>query len=195
MDHYFSEKPKSGLKVKKISQRLLGLNLGFYTSTGVFSKNEIDKGTLVLAENMQVMENDKLLDMGCGIGILGIFAAKAYNARPTLTDINSRAVMLARKNTELNKADATILQGNLYEKIKDRNFDVIVSNLPQNAGKEVCFAIIENAKNHLKKNGTLQIVARPNKGGKTYAKKMEEVFGNSEEIARKSGYCVYLSIN
>lgn len=194
MEHYFSENPKSELKIKKIRQRIIGINFEFYTSSGIFSKDAVDKGTLALAENMAVIENDKVLDMGCGIGILGIVAAKSFKAKVTMSDINQRAVMLSEKNTELSKVDAKILQGNLYEKIKDRDFDVIVSNVPQNAGKEVCFSIIEQSINHLKKNGTLQIVSRPNKGGKTYAKKMQEVFGNVQEIGRKSGYSVYLSV-
>ena len=194
MEHYFSENPKSELKIKKIRQRIIGINFEFYTSSGIFSKDAVDKGTLALAENMAVIENDKVLDMGCGIGILGIVAAKSFKAKVTMSDINQRAVMLSEKNTELNKVDAKILQGNLYEKIKDRDFDVIVSNVPQNAGKEVCFSIIEQSINHLKKNGTLQIVSRPNKGGKTYAKKMQEVFGNVQEIGRKSGSSVYLSV-
>ena len=193
MEHYYSENPASEFRIKKISQKIRQANFEFYTSTGVFSKDKIDIGTLALAENMIIKKKSKVLDVGCGIGILGIAAAKLFDAGVIMTDINKRAVMLAKKNIELNNMRAEILQGNLYEKIKDKDFDAVISNPPQTAGKELCFQLIEDSKNHLKQNGSLQIVARHNKGGKTLSKKMEEVFGNVKVIAKKSGYSVYMS--
>src|SRR3989338_4138703 len=110
-----------------------------------------------------------------------------------MSDINKRAVMLARKNIHLNNAEAEAYQGSLYENIKKNDFDVILANPPQTAGKEVCFQLIGQSKNYLKKNGSMQLVARHNKGGKTLSGKMQEVFGNVKVIAKKSGYWVYLS--
>lgn len=193
MEHYYSEEQKSPLNLKKISQRISGTNFEFCTASGIFSKDKVDKGTLILAENMVIDKNAKILDIGCGIGILGIAAAKLYDADVTMSDINKRAIMLAKKNIKLNNASADIQQGNLYEKIKDDGFDVILSNPPQTAGKEICFRLIEDSKIHLKQGGSLQLVARHNKGGRTLSRKMEEVFGNVKVISRKSGYWVYMS--
>ncbi|MBI2542200.1 class I SAM-dependent methyltransferase [Candidatus Woesearchaeota archaeon] len=194
MEHYYSEKQKSPLNLKKISQNIKGVELEFYTASGIFSKEKIDKGTLILAENMAVKQNSKVLDIGCGIGILGIAAAKIFDADVVMGDINERAVMLAEKNAKLNNVDADVCQGSLYEKIKGNDFEVILSNPPQAAGKDVCFKLIEGSKSHLKHGGSLQLVARHNKGGKTLSKKMEDVFGNVKAIAKKSGYWVYLSV-
>jgi len=194
MEHYYSEEQKSPLNIKKIVQSIRGKDFEFYTASGVFSKSRIDPGTLVLAESMIIGKNSKVLDVGCGIGILGIVASKSFNANVVMTDINKRAVMLAKKNLELHEVKADIYQGNLYERIKENDFDVVLSNPPQTAGKDVCFELIEKSKDYLKTKGTLQIVARHNKGGKTLAKKMEEVFGNVMVIARKSGYSGYMSI-
>ena len=193
MEHYFSKKQESPLNIKKIRQRIKGIEFEFYTASGIFSKERIDKGTLVLAENMLVNENSKVLDIGCGIGILGIVAAKLFNAEVVMSDINERAVMLARKNAELNNVKAEVYQGNLYEKIKKNDFDVVLSNPPQTAGKEICFQLIAQSKNYLKTGGILQLVARHNKGGGTLSKKMEEVFGNVKVIAKDAGYWVYMS--
>lgn len=193
MEHYYFEQQKSLLKLKKIKQRIKGIEFDFYTASGVFSKERIDKGTLVLAENMVIDKNSKVLDIGCGIGVLGVIAAKFFNANVIMSDINRRAVMIAKKNIELNNVKAEIYQGNLYEKIKHKDFDVILSNPPQTAGKELCFKLIEKSKEHLKDGGSLQLVARHNKGGKTLSKKMEEVFGNVKVIAKKKGYWVYMS--
>ena len=194
MEHYYSEEPTSELKIKKISQNINGAKFEFYTASGVFSKDKVDTGTLALAENMIIEKNSKVLDVGCGIGVLGIVAAKFFNASVVMADINKRAVNLAKKNAELNNVKAEIYQGNLYEKIKDKDFDAVVSNPPNTAGKELCFQLIEESKNYLKQSRSLQIVARHNKGGKTLSKKMEEIFGNVKVIAKKSGYFVYMSV-
>ena len=193
MEHYYSEQQKSQLKIKRIKQKIKGIEFDFYTASGIFSKDKIDKGTLVFAENIDIKKNSKVLDIGCGIGALGIIAAKFSGADVVMSDINKRAVMLAKKNAELNNINAEICQGNLYESINYNSFDVILSNPPQNAGKKICFEIIWQSKNYLKIGGNLQIVARHNKGGKSLSGKMQEVFGNVKVIAKKSGYWVYLS--
>ncbi|MBI2650837.1 class I SAM-dependent methyltransferase [Candidatus Woesearchaeota archaeon] len=194
MEHYYSAQQKSQLKTKKIRQKIKGIEFEFYTASGIFSKERIDKGTLVLAESMAIDQNAKVLDIGCGIGILGIIAAKLFNANVVMSDINKRAVMLAKMNTKLNNLKAEIYQGDLYEKIKNNDFDAVLSNPPQTAGKNVCFQLIEQSKKHLKNTGSLQLVARHNKGGKTLSRKMEEVFGNLKVISKKAGYWVYMGV-
>ena len=194
MEHYYSEQQKSLLNIKKIKQKIKGMKFEFYTASGVFSKEKIDTGTLVLAENMMIDKNSDVLDIGCGIGVLGIAAAKLFNAKIVMSDINKRAVMLAKMNVKLNDVKAEFYQGNLYERINKNDFDVVLSNPPQTAGKEICFQLIEQSKNYLKNNGSLQLVARHNKGGKTLSEKMREVFGNVKVIAKKSGYWVYVSV-
>ena len=194
MQHYYSEEQKSKLNFKKIRQKINGKEFEFYTAGGIFSKDRIDKGTLILAENMQIAKNSDVLDIGCGIGVLGIAAAKFFNAEVVMSDINKRAVMLAKKNAKLNNVKAEVYQGNLYEKITKNDFDVVLSNPPQTAGKEIYFQLIEQSKKYLKHNGSLQLVARHNKGGKTLSEKMQEVFGNVKVIAKEAGYWVYLSV-
>ena len=193
MEHYYSEHQKSLLNAKQVRLKISGAEFEFCTASGVFSKKKIDKGTLVLAENMTLDKNSSILDIGCGIGVLGVVAAKLFNANVIMSDINKRAVMIARINIILNNVKSKIYHGNLYEPVENYEFDVILSNPPQTAGKDICFQLIEQSKNYLKNNGTLQLVARHNKGGKTLSKKMKECFGNVKVIVKKSGYWVYLS--
>ena len=194
MEHYYSKQQKSLLNIKKIRQKIKGKEFEFYTASGIFSKNKIDKGTIILAENMIVNKSSKVLDVGCGIGILGIAAAKLFNADVAMSDVNKRAVMLAKKNIELNNVKAEIYQGNLYEKIKNNDFDAILSNPPQTAGKKICFQLIEQSKKYMNNGGTFQLVARHNKGGKTLSLKMKEIYGNVNVVAKKAGYWVYTSV-
>ncbi|MEM4336791.1 MAG: methyltransferase [Candidatus Woesearchaeota archaeon] len=191
--HYYSSKQNSIFKLKKISAFLLGSKFEFFTAPGVFSKNKIDNGTYILIENAQVKEKSKLLDLGCGYGAVGIVFAKVKKCDVVMADSNERAVELAKMNAHLNGVKCDVRVTNIFQGIPEK-FDTILLNPPQSAGKEVCFKMIEAAKEHLNKKGTLQIVARPKKGGKTLAQKMIKVFGNAYEIAKGAGYKVYLSV-
>ncbi len=193
-DHYYSEEQESELKLKKISARLRGNELEFWTGAGVFSGKKVDKGSELLANDCIINEKSRVLDLGCGYGAVGIAVAKAFpSAEVVLTDINKRAAKLARMNRKLNRTQNTkVVQGNMYEKVEGK-FDAILLNPPQTAGKQVCFEMIGQASNYLNKGGALQVVARHNKGGKTLSKKMRDVFGNLEEVSKKSGYRIYLS--
>lgn len=193
-EHYYSEKQTSKLRIKEIEVNLRGNSLKFYTGSGVFSIGKVDKGTKLLIENCIIKPNWKILDLGSGYGPIGISIAKAFPSTSiVMTDINQRAIKLSKMNIELNNiSNIEVRKSNLYQKIEEK-FNTIITNPPQTAGKKICFSIIEGAKDYLKKNGLLQLVARHNKGGKELEKKMKEVFGNVKDIAKKSGYRVYVS--
>ncbi len=193
MTHYYSEKQEGKLKLFEIEIAVKGNKYNLFSSDGIFSKKELDIGSRVLIENCILNDNDFVLDIGCGYGAVGITLAKFNNIRVLMTDINERAVFLSNtniKNHRLKNAEAR--KSNLYENVSEE-FDVILSNPPQSAGKEVCFKIIEGAHTHLKNDGSFQLVARHNKGGETLEKKMKEVFGNVERIGKGSGFKVYMS--
>jgi len=177
-------------KEKTIGFNLNNIYLKFITSSSVFSKDKVDKGSELLIKESK--SRGKILDLGCGYGAVGICLTKVGDKDVTMSDINERAISLARKNLKLNNAKAKIIKSDLFENIKDK-FDTILSNPPQSAGKKICFQLIQDSFVHLNANGSLQLVARHNKGGKDLAKKMQEVFGNIKSIARKSGYHIYCS--
>jgi len=189
-EHYFTKKPTSKVKERLINTVLRGQEFKFLTGSSMFSPAKVDLGTRVLIDHARVNPGDALLDLGCGYGPVGI--AFAHIADVTMTDVNERAVKFARRNADLNNVPVKVFSGNMYEKIKGK-FDVILLNPPQTAGKKICNEMIEQAPNYLKKDGTLQLVARHQKGGKQFELKMQQVFGNVETIGKKSGYRVYLS--
>ncbi|MEM2131584.1 MAG: methyltransferase [Candidatus Woesearchaeota archaeon] len=207
MTHYFSEKQDSKLILKKINIKTKKISFDLYTSNGVFSKEHLDKGTELLLNEAILKDNCSVLDLGCGIGVVGIYVKLLYpNTNVLMSDINERAVYLARKNIELHKLEKNNLvnkdikrkkniearKSDIFSNIKE-NFDIILLNPPQTAGKEICFKMIEESFLHLNKNGLFQLVARHKKGGLTLSKKMLEVFGNLKVIAQKSGFKIYLS--
>lgn len=194
MSHYFSEKQESRLDIKKIKIHIKSLSFEMFTAPGVFSKSGLDKGTEVLIKNCIIKKNWHILDMGSGIGVVGIAMKLNYpETKILMTDINERAIFLCKKNIELNQLEnIEARKSNIFSNI-DEIFDSILVNPPQTAGKKICFEIIEKSKEHLKKGGMLQLVARHNKGGATLEKKMEVVFGNVKQAAKESGYRVYIS--
>ena len=142
---------------------------------------------------MVLREGGRLLDMGCGIGILGIVAAREMpGLEVVMTDINQRAVELTRLNAKKNKVtNISVHEGFLYEPLGDAMFDTIVSNPPISAGmRKVVFPLVQGAKERLVEGGTLQLVIQSQKGGKMLARVMDETFGEHTVLARKSGYRV-----
>ena len=195
-DHYYTGVPLSSEKLYRIENVLIrGEFYSFYSAPGVFSSKKIDKGTLLLAEYMEVPKG-WLLDLGCGIGVLGIVAAKSsQETQVILTDVNVRATWLTRKNVELNsvKENARVRTGNLYEPVKKEKFDAVVSNPPVSAGLKVIEKLVQGAKISLNEGGKLQLVVR--KGVEPIMKIMEKTFGNAEIVKKKGGYNILISVH
>ena len=196
-EHYYSEQQTSPFTIKQVHCFFLNTHFDLYTAPGIFSWRAIDKGTQLLIEKAIIKNDWEILDLGCGIGVVGIALTKKYALKKVVfSDVNQRAVKLARMNVKFSQtANAEVFQGDRYAALQWQMFDAILLNPPQTAGKGICFAMIEEAKAHLKEKGLLQIVARHNKGGKSLSEYMEKVFGNVKDIAKKGGYRVYGSEN
>jgi len=196
MEHYFSEKPESAANRIMFSALLRGNRLSFVSSEGVFSKSEIDKGTELLIEKCIMQNGWHVLDLGCGYGAVGIAIAKAFKVEVVMSDVNERALSLARQNLEINGCSARVIKSHGCDSLSEfkGKFDAILVNPPQKAGKEVCFRMIDEAPLFLKKTGFLQVVARPRRGGNSLAAEMKKAFGNCEAIARRGEFAVYASM-
>jgi len=195
--HYFSSKPTAEDRRGLIRTILRGKRYEFITSRGVFSAKKVDNGTRILVENMVLPEEGRLLDMGCGIGVIGIVAVRERpGLEVVMTDVNQRAVELTRLNAKRNKVtNVSVHEGFLFEPLGDMKFDSIVSNPPISAGmRKVVFPLVEGAKERLVEGGTLQLVIQSNKGGKMLAGAMDEAFGEHTVLTRKSGYRVLLAV-
>lgn len=196
-EYYFTEKPKSKINLGIIRTYLRGRLFEFLTASGVFSKTRIDLGTRLLIESMNLPEKGYTLDIGCGYGPVGIVAA-VYNPKlhVVMTDLNERALWLTKENAKRNKAEnVEIRKGFLYEPVKDMKFETILSNPPTTAGMKIVLPIIEQAPQHLAKDGLLQIVVRSKISGKRLTTKIKETFGNIQILARQSGYRVLTAKN
>ncbi len=165
----------------------------FKTDRGVFSKNGIDYGSRVLLENYHPEGAKTLLDVGCGYGTLGLTLAKKFDLSVTMVDVNSRALDLCRQNAIDNAVSNTEIElSNIYEAVSEK-YDAIISNPPIRAGKEVVHEILTGAFDYLNDGGHLTIVIQKKQGAPSAQRKMEEVFGNCQLVARDKGYFILRS--
>jgi 16S rRNA (guanine1207-N2)-methyltransferase len=194
-EHYFSTLPKSEAKFGLIHTRLRGESFKFLTASSVFSKKRVDLGTRILIEAMQLPEKGNVLDIGCGYGVVGISVA-AINPllHVVMTDVNMRAVQLARRNIKINKVqNAEVRCGYLYEPVKISAFNCLLSNPPVSAGIETVKTIISEAPKVMASKATFQIVLRSKIGTKKMPLLFDETFGNCQVLTRKSGYRVLIA--
>ncbi|MNH87883.1 Ribosomal RNA small subunit methyltransferase C [compost metagenome] len=188
--HYYSQQPDVRHDRRTIETVLRGKSLRFTSDAGVFSKGDIDYGSRVLIEAMEIPEGSAVLDVGCGYGPIGISAAYlAPKGHVTMIDINSRAVELARENARNNGAhNVTVMESDVLSAVKGQKFDVIVTNPPIRAGKAVVHQIFEEAYAHLNEGGTLWVVIQKKQGAPSAAAKLESLFGDVEEVGKDKGY-------
>lgn len=193
MNQYFDAKQSSKLNQQEIIIKLKNKEIKLLSASGLFSKDKLDLGTKCLLENYSIGTAKKVLDLGCGYGIVGIFVAlENSNIEIYACDTNERAIEFTLKNSKKNKVNIKAVVSNLFEKI-DEKFDLILTNPPYVAGRKVCFSFIEESFKHLNENGELQLVARTQKGGKVLEEKMKEIFGNVDVLGKQSGFRVYRS--
>ena len=101
----------------------------------MFSKEGLDRGTAVLLEHMQLPLTGSVLDLGCGIGVIGIIVKRTNTAlKVTQSDVTVKARHLTYRNTVSTGTSTRVVRGNCYEKVMDEKFDVIFLNPPRAAG-------------------------------------------------------------
>lgn len=197
---YFAANPTVKHDRHLVDYHLNDFNLKFYTDAGVFSKMRVDYGTGVLLKVLPqiTLPTGAILDVGTGYGPLGLFAAKFWPQKEiVLTDINQRALALAKENAALNHVpNVKIVTSDGYGALNnEKKFSLILSNPPIRAGKKVVNSILEGAKKHLVKGGLLLVVIQKKQGEPSARKLLLKVYNNCEIVKRDKGYYILKTIN
>ncbi|OAS23217.1 class I SAM-dependent methyltransferase [Paenibacillus oryzisoli] len=189
-EHYYTKQPSVKSDVQTTQEILRGKTFTFLTDAGVFSKKGVDYGSKHLIETMELSETDQVLDVGCGYGPMGLSAAMMCpKGHVTMVDINERAVELSVENARRNGiTNVTILQSDLLEQVKDKQFDAVLTNPPIRAGKETVHKIFDDAYDCLKDGGSLWVVIQKKQGAPSAVKKLETLYSEVVEVSKDKGY-------
>jgi 16S rRNA (guanine1207-N2)-methyltransferase len=174
--------------ISVIETELKGVRLKFQTQEGVFSPAHIDQGTLAMLSLVDFAEGDRVLDLGCGYGVVGILAAKLIGAENVvLVDNDPLAVRLSRENAALNGVPGVLVCVNDgFSQLTETGFTKILSNPPYHTDFSVAKHFIEKGFNRLTLGGTMCLVV---KRKEWYKNKLISVFGGVR-IHELDGYYV-----
>ncbi len=189
MGQYFDNQDLPS-KMVKTECSLLGNRFIFYTDNGVFSKDGLDFGSRLLLETIPLEEvGGKVLDMGCGYGVLGIVLNKLLSCYVDMVDVNFRAIHLAEINIKENHcSNINVFESNVYENIHSK-YTCIITNPPIRAGKKVVYDIVMNAQNYLENDGVLFLVIRKEQGAKSLIVDLEKQY-TVEVLNKKKGFYI-----
>ncbi|OOF80439.1 16S rRNA (guanine(1207)-N(2))-methyltransferase RsmC [Rodentibacter caecimuris] len=166
--------------------------LTIHSLPGVFSANELDVGTALLLSTLNQSIKGKVLDLGCGAGVIGSMVKKINpKSNVTMTDIHAMALESARKTLSENRLDAEVFASDVFSDIEGK-FDLIISNPPFHDGIDTAYqavnTLITQAKRHLNQGGELRIVAN---AFLPYPDLLQQHFGTFDVLAQTSKFKVY----
>lgn len=176
--------------------------LTFTSFPGCFCHRRQDEGGLALAE---VVSKDlsssiqhsslnprRLLDMGCGCGLVGLLIARAVKGVSLVgVDSHSRAIEAANLNAQALGVEAEmILSDNGTPARMDGTFDVFVGNPPYYSDYRIAEVFLDTAKRALKPGGVCYTVCKNAAG----LEPVQRQYFPDVEIIRRRGYAVLKSV-
>ncbi|GGR55984.1 16S rRNA G1207 methylase RsmC [Nocardioides luteus] len=190
-EHYFSADPSVPFERIPVSATVWDLDLSLVSGSGVFAKGRLDVGTAVLFREIEPPAGGRILDLGCGYGIIGLACAlSAPSAQVTGVDVNERAVLLANENA------GTLGLGDRYRAAvpaaidREATYDEIWSNPPIRIGKQALHELLLTWLPRLAPGGRAVMVVGKNLGGDSLQRWLGEQGFPTERIGSAKGFRV-----
>ncbi|MNJ15500.1 Ribosomal RNA small subunit methyltransferase C [compost metagenome] len=166
--------------------------LQIVTLPGVFSHGRLDRGTALLLEHLDHLPVGKVLDFGCGAGVLGATLKRRYpQSQVTMLDVDAFAVASSRLTLAANGLDAEVICGDGID-AAPCGLDVILSNPPFHTGVHTNYqaseTLLKKSADHLQKGGELRLVAN---SFLRYQPLIEGALGNCQVRAEGQGFKIY----
>ncbi len=161
---------------------------------GVWSWDVVNPGTAALLEIPRFEPEMRVLDLGCGTGVIGALAGLlAPQGRVTLVDCNAVAIACASRTVEANQVpNAEVRLGDGVEGLDPASFDLVLSHLPR--GRQVQRQLIRGAARALRPEGRFVFVASTHVGVKGCVAYVRDLFGRCGVVRRKKGYHVAMTV-
>jgi 16S rRNA G1207 methylase RsmC len=191
-DHYFSQEPGSALKPKSIMIPVAGELVEVTSAAGTFSPQQLDFGTEVLIEQMDLApDSGDLLDLGCGWGPIALNLAKLRpNTKIWAVDVNTRSVELTTKNAK--DLGLTNITTCLPEEVPDNlTFSGIWSNPPIRIGKKELHELLLKWLPRLAVGAEAYLVVQKNLGSDSLQKWLTEELAGRYEVSRYTSIKTY----
>jgi len=174
-----------------------GLPFRFQSTWGLFSPREVDLGTVLLLEEIEVAEDADCFDLGCGYGPIGLTLARlAPQGQTLMVDRDYIAVEYANRNAEENRVpNARALLSNGFAEVPaQQRFHLVATNLPAKVGNEMTSILFADAHDRLHPGGQFVLVTLS--GMRKYIQRtLEETFGNYEKLRQGRTHTVHRAIS
>ncbi|MFL5805265.1 MAG: methyltransferase, partial [Roseiflexaceae bacterium] len=145
-----------------IQAEILDKQYRFRTASALFSRDQVDRGSLLLLESVGINSSRTILDLGCGYGVIGIVTANRHRDKQiTLVDIEIRAIKATMANISLNDVEdnTQVVMSDGFEELQGSKFDLILSHFPLHISKAEQERLLRAAKNALNPGGRFCLVA------------------------------------
>jgi 16S rRNA (guanine1207-N2)-methyltransferase len=171
---------------------LHGHDFCIHSLPGVFSFDRLDEGTRLLLDAIKISPGTRVLDVGCGYGIIGLFAVMEGAEMVHLVDNDLLSVASCRETLAMNGIrNAEVFPSDLLESTPSVSYDLILSNPPFHAGHAVEYQIAEElirqSYQNLVPGGRLVIVANR---FLRYDRLISIIFGNVTTLIETGKYHV-----
>lgn len=180
-----------GYKIKQPELNIIGL-------PGVFSRDNLDIGSKVLLSHMpDTKPQQKLIDLGCGTGVLGTIAAKQNpQLEVTFTDESWLAIESSIRTFQQNTGDLPLSKvTNVLNGLPDNHYDHILCNPPfhqQNVQTlSIANRMFKESAKKLKSGGELRVVANRHL---KYKPMLNQYFVDVQAISSDSKFVVWLAL-
>jgi release factor glutamine methyltransferase len=135
----YAKKRAQGMPLDKIIKQAYFYKLPFYVNNDVLTpRKETEHLIEAVIEQCKPKQNLNILDLGTGSGIIAITLQKELkNAKITASDVSKKALKVAKYNAKRHGVSIHFVKSNLFDKLKRKQFDVIVSNPPYIKSSEI----------------------------------------------------------
>ena len=190
-EHYFSADPSTPFERTRVTCTVWGHELSLDSGSGVFSHGRLDPGTAVLFRETEPPSGGRLLDLGCGWGVIGLALAVARpSAEVTGVDVNERALRLARENADRLGVAARFTASPPQQVAAEAAFDEIWSNPPIRIGKQALHALLLTWLPRLAPGGRAVLVVGKNLGADSLQRWLGEQGWPTVRLASAKGFRV-----
>ncbi|TQV81483.1 methyltransferase [Aliikangiella coralliicola] len=164
---------------------------------GVFSRDKLDIGTQVLLRHLPSFKpHQKVIDLGCGSGVIGACIARDNpDTELLLTDESALAVESSRLTFFINDlANAQFIQTNGLTDVESNQYDHVLCNPPFHQQNVQTLSIAKNmfkeAARCLKSSGELRVVANRHL---KYGPILKRYFGKTSIVSKDPKFIIWLA--